>query len=67
MKRGQIIITMSKLIRDKNKKVFRKIKSNFVVKLPHETKGYISTKKEKKSPSSWIFKENGDSSRSKDN
>jgi hypothetical protein len=35
-----------------------------VVKLPHETKGYIPTKKEKKSASAWIFEKNGDSFRS---
>ncbi len=38
-----------------------------MIKLPHETKGDISTKKEKKSQGSWFFKKNGNSQRTKDN
>ncbi len=38
-----------------------------MVELPHETKRDISTKKEKKSQSSWFFKKNGNGQWSKDN
>jgi len=38
---------------------FNRIKIEVVVvKLPHETKGYISTKNKEKSQSSWFFEKN---------